>query len=104
MTGCGTALWMAPEVQGCSCCCFVCGCLGPEGVFACADWWAVPRGWRARRLNGPVAQVLSGALYNERVDQFSFAMCVVELLDCNLPWRGCGVVIPFFLKPVFALI
>ena len=45
MTGCGSVLWMAPEI-------------------------------------------LLGATYNEKVDVFSFAMCLVELVDCRLPWTG----------------
>ena len=45
MTGCGSALWMAPEM-------------------------------------------LLGQNYNESVDVFSYAMCLVELIDCNLPWTG----------------
>ena len=45
MTGCGSVLWMAPEI-------------------------------------------LTGETYNEKVDVFSFAMCLVELVGCTLPWRG----------------
>lgn len=45
MTGCGSVLWMAPEI-------------------------------------------LQGDTYNESVDVFSFAMCMVELIDCDLPWHG----------------
>jgi serine/threonine protein kinase len=45
MTGCGSVLWMAPEI-------------------------------------------LLGRRYNEKVDVFSYAMCLVELVDCNLPWAG----------------
>jgi len=45
MTGCGSVLWMAPEI-------------------------------------------LLGATYNEKVDVFSYAMCLVELVDCKLPWSG----------------
>merc|ERR1712093_444809 len=45
MTGCGSVLWMAPEI-------------------------------------------LLGKKYNEKVDVFSYAMCLVELIDCNLPWAG----------------
>jgi serine/threonine protein kinase len=45
MTGCGSVLWMAPEI-------------------------------------------LLGATYNEKVDVFSYAMCLVELVDCKLPWAG----------------
>ena len=45
MTGCGSVLWMAPEI-------------------------------------------LLGATYNEKVDVFSYAMCLVELVDCRLPWTG----------------
>jgi hypothetical protein len=44
MTGCGTVMWMAPEI-------------------------------------------LQGKSYNESVDVYSFSMCMVELLDCNLPVR-----------------
>ena len=28
--------------------------------------------------------------YNEKVDVFSYAMCLVEILDWRLPWHGCG--------------
>ena len=45
MTGCGSVLWMAPEI-------------------------------------------LLGKTYNEKVDVFSYAMCVLEMVDCNLPWSG----------------
>ena len=45
MTGCGSALWMAPEI-------------------------------------------LRGHKYNEKVDVFSYAMCLLELVDGNLPWTG----------------
>ena len=45
MTGCGSVLWMAPEI-------------------------------------------LLGKTYNEKVDVFSFGMCVLEMVDCNLPWAG----------------
>jgi serine/threonine protein kinase len=47
MTGCGSILWMAPEI-------------------------------------------LMQKVYNEKVDVYSFAMCLVEMLDCQLPWTGCG--------------
>ena len=45
MTGCGSVLWMAPEI-------------------------------------------LLAKKYNEKVDVFSYAMCLLELVDCNLPWAG----------------
>jgi serine/threonine protein kinase len=45
MTGCGSILWMAPEI-------------------------------------------LLGDTYNEKIDVFSYAMCLVELVDCRLPWAG----------------
>ena len=48
MTGCGSILWMAPEI-------------------------------------------LLGAKYNEKVDVYSYAMCLVELVHRNLPWHGTGV-------------
>jgi serine/threonine protein kinase len=47
MTGCGTAMWMAPEI-------------------------------------------LNGEQYNESVDVFSFAMCLIELIACEMPWQGVG--------------
>ena len=47
MTGCGSVLWMAPEI-------------------------------------------LMGSVYNEKVDVFSYAMCLVELVDWHLPWHGCA--------------
>ena len=45
MTGCGTVMWMAPEI-------------------------------------------LLGETYNEKVDVFSYAMCLVELLDRKVPVRA----------------
>ena len=45
MTGCGSVLWMAPEI-------------------------------------------LLGGKYNEKIDVFSFAMCLIELVDGRLPWSG----------------
>ena len=48
MTGCGSVLWMAPEI-------------------------------------------LQGEKYNEKVDVFSYAMCLVELVHRNLPWHGSGI-------------
>lgn len=43
MTGCGSVLWMAPEI-------------------------------------------LLGQKYNEKIDVFSYAMCLIELINLNLPW------------------
>ena len=48
MTGCGSVLWMAPEI-------------------------------------------LLGDVYNEKIDVFSYAMCLVELVDCKLPWSGVAM-------------
>ena len=48
MTGCGSVLWMAPEI-------------------------------------------LLGEKYNEKLDVFSYGMCLVELVHRNLPWHGSGV-------------
>ena len=48
MTGCGSMLWMAPEI-------------------------------------------LLGDTYNEKVDVFSYAMCLIELVDCHLPWSREGL-------------
>lgn len=48
MTGCGSVLWMAPEI-------------------------------------------LLGKKYNEKVDVFSYAMCMVELIDQKLPWTDIVV-------------
>lgn len=45
MTGCGSILWMAPEI-------------------------------------------LLGESYNEKVDVFSYAMCLLELQNLHLPWQG----------------
>jgi serine/threonine protein kinase len=45
MTGCGSVLWMAPEI-------------------------------------------LLGDTYNEKVDVFSYAMCLAELRSGHLPWQG----------------
>eukprot|EP01047_Picozoa_sp_COSAG01_P029175 COSAG01_NODE_1992_length_8696_cov_4.370827_4_plen_130_part_00 len=32
--------------------------------------------------------MLQGRQYNESADVFSYAMCLVELVDRNLPWAG----------------
>ena len=48
MTGCGSVLWMAPEI-------------------------------------------LLGRRYNEKIDVFSYAMCLVELVDRQLPWTGVAL-------------
>ena len=45
MTGCGSVLWMAPEI-------------------------------------------LLGEIFNEKVDVFSYAMCMLEVVDCELPWTS----------------
>jgi serine/threonine protein kinase len=45
MTGCGSSLWMAPEI-------------------------------------------LLGEAYNEAVDVYSFAMCMLEVVDGHVPWHG----------------
>ena len=36
-------------------------------------------------------EILLGNTYNEKVDVFSFAMCLVELVDCQLPWGREGM-------------
>ena len=48
MTGCGSVLWMAPEI-------------------------------------------LLGDTYNEKIDVFSYAMCLLELVDCHMPWTGVAI-------------
>ncbi len=48
MTGCGSVLWMAPEI-------------------------------------------LLGRRYNEKIDVYSYAMCLVELVDKQLPWTGVAL-------------
>ena len=45
MTGCGSVLWMAPEI-------------------------------------------LRGQKYNEKVDVYSYGMCLLELVSCKVPWKG----------------
>ena len=35
-------------------------------------------------------EILLGETYNEKVDVYSYAMCLLELVDCNLPWSWCG--------------
>ena len=32
-----------------------------------------------------------GEVYNEKVDVFSFAMCMVELVSQKLPWSGVAL-------------
>eukprot|EP01047_Picozoa_sp_COSAG01_P001920 COSAG01_NODE_48_length_31904_cov_21.696997_4_plen_627_part_00 len=34
-------------------------------------------------------EMLQEAAYNEKVDVYSFAMCVIELVDGQLPWTNC---------------
>jgi serine/threonine protein kinase len=48
MTGCGSTLWMAPEI-------------------------------------------IDGKTFNEKVDVYSYAMCLVEVIDRNLPWASSGI-------------
>ena len=36
-------------------------------------------------------EILLGDVFNEKVDVFSYAMCLVELIDCHLPWHGVAV-------------
>ena len=33
-------------------------------------------------------EILLGRRYNEMVDVFSYAMCLVEMVDLHLPWHG----------------
>ena len=50
MTGCGSVLWMAPEI-------------------------------------------MTGDTYNEQVDIYSYAMCLIELVDRKLPWSRDGTLL-----------
>ena len=34
-------------------------------------------------------EMLLGQTYNEKSDVFSFAMCLIELVDGKLPWTDC---------------
>ena len=34
---------------------------------------------------------LRAQVYNEKIDVFSYAMCLVELVDCKLPWSGVAM-------------
>ena len=36
-------------------------------------------------------EILQGVAYNEKVDVYSYAMCLVELVDCKLPWNGVAI-------------
>ena len=36
-------------------------------------------------------ELVLGEKYTEKVDVFSYAMCLVELVDRNVPWHGSGV-------------
>ena len=36
-------------------------------------------------------ELVRGERYTEKVDVFSYGMCLVELVDRNLPWHGSGV-------------
>jgi serine/threonine protein kinase len=70
MTGCGSSLWMvslhllaAPSHR--------------RSIVSETAW--------------PTAQapeILLARPYNESVDVYSYAMCLVELVDRNLPWAG----------------
>eukprot|EP01048_Picozoa_sp_COSAG05_P020531 COSAG05_NODE_3509_length_2019_cov_1.798437_2_plen_146_part_00 len=35
-------------------------------------------------------EIITGKTYNEKIDVFSYGMCVLELVDCHLPWHGCA--------------
>jgi serine/threonine protein kinase len=35
-------------------------------------------------------EILLGKKYNELVDVYSYAMCLVEVVDHNLPWHNYG--------------
>jgi hypothetical protein len=35
--------------------------------------------------------MLLGRAYNESADVYSYAMCLVELVDRNLPWTGVAL-------------
>ena len=36
-------------------------------------------------------EILLGELYNEKVDVFSYAMCLLEIVSRSLPWHGSGI-------------
>jgi serine/threonine protein kinase len=33
-------------------------------------------------------EIIAGQVFNESVDVFSYAMCLLEVVDCHLPWSG----------------
>jgi serine/threonine protein kinase len=33
-------------------------------------------------------EILLGDTYNEKVDVYSYAMCLLELVNCKIPWSG----------------
>ena len=35
-------------------------------------------------------EILRREKYNEMVDVYAYAMCLLELLSCRLPWHGKG--------------
>ena len=34
-------------------------------------------------------EMLLGESYNEKSDVYSYALCLVEMVDCHLPWTDC---------------
>jgi hypothetical protein len=46
-------------------------------------------GYRAVDGSGP--EILLAKTCDEKVDVFSYAMCLVELVDCKLPWSGIAM-------------
>ena len=55
-----------------------------EEIFAIIGGAAGSMLWMAPEL-------VLGEKYTEKVDVFSYAMCLVELVDRNVPWHGSGV-------------
>ena len=36
-------------------------------------------------------EILLGEIYNEKVDVFSYAMCLIEITNFKLPWSGVAM-------------
>ena len=109
MTGCGSILWMAPEIMHAEQCATHTSRVSDRQMqsmfidrcrFRCRvlDRNVPTQRERHEERAPPTAGLsvtASGAVharrYNESVDVFSFAMTMVECIDGHLPWTGtCG--------------
>ena len=85
MTGCGSVLWMAPEIL-----------LGKQAQLAVCLYHtplrSLPFLCGVSGISSEAFIVLGlfrgivGEVFNEKIDVYSYAMCLVELVDFHLPW------------------